>query len=152
MNSKLQTYQEIVPQVASIIEGVGNRTGALANVSSLLKGAFSHYFWVGFYIVNGDALELGPFQGDPACYSIGKGKGVCGTAWAEGQSVTVPDVHKFPGHIACSSKSCSEIVVPIMKGDEVKAVIDVDSESYGSFDDTDREGLERIAVILSALF
>ena len=100
----------IVEQVKSLIEGTNNNIGALGNVAALLKETFDYYFWVGFYVVRGEELVLGPFQGPVACYSIKKGRGVCGTAWAKAQTLIVPDVHQFPGHIACSSRSNSEIV------------------------------------------
>ena len=109
-------------------------------------------YWVGFYIVKGEVLELGPFQGPVACYTIKKGKGVCGTAWELRKTIVVPDVEKFPGHIACSSKSRSEIVVPVFKGSDVAAVIDVDSANLNAFDDKDKEGLEKITEIISQLF
>ena len=149
---KAKTYERLIPQVESLIEGVDNHVGALANVSALLHSSFLHYFWCGFYIVKGDILELGPFQGDVACYTIKKGHGVCGTAWEEEQTVIVPNVLQFPGHIACSSKSRSEIVVPVFKGGNVIAVIDVDSKGYSAFDDIDKDGLEKIAKIISPLF
>jgi len=149
---KAKTYERLIPQVESLIEGVDNHVGALANVSALLHSSFQHYFWCGFYIVKGDILELGPFQGDVACYTIKKGRGVCGKAWEDKQTLVVPNVLQFPGHIACSSKSRSEIVVPVFKGEEVIAVIDVDSEGYSAFDDIDKDGLEKIAKIISPLF
>ena len=149
---KAKTYERLIPQVESLIEGVDNHVGALANVSAFLHSSFLHYFWCGFYIVNGDELELGPFQGDVACYTIKKGRGVCGKAWEEEQTIIVPNVLQFPGHIACSSKSRSEIVVPVFKGGNVIAVIDVDSKGYSAFDDIDKDGLEKIAKIISPLF
>ena len=103
---------------------------------------------MGFYIVRNGELQLGPFQGPVACYSIAKGRGVCGKAWADAQTLVVADVHQFPGHIACSSRSNSEIVVPVIRGNEVVAVIDVDSEQFGAFDEEDKAGLEAIAEIL----
>lgn len=135
-----------------MIDGVDNHIGAQANVAALLHSSFPHYFWCGFYIVNGDKLELGPFQGDVACYTINKGRGVCGKAWEEKQTIVVQNVILFPGHIACSSKSRSEIVVPIFNDSEVIAVIDVDSEEYSAFDDVDKYALEKIAQIISPLF
>lgn len=149
---KKQTYEQIIKQIDALISGVDNKTGALANVAAALKQAFSHYFWVGFYIVNGDHLELGPFQGPVACYTIMKGKGVCGTAWATRQTVIVPDVKRFAGHIACSTESRSEIVVPVFAGEDVVAVIDADSTEAGAFDIEDKTGLERVANIISQLF
>ena len=147
-----KTYEQLIPQIESLIKDVDNHVGALANVSSLLHSSFLHYFWCGFYIVKGDALELGPFQGDVACYTIKKGLGVCGKAWEDKQTVVVPNVLQFPGHIACSSKSRSEIVVPVFKDDEVIAVIDVDSKGYSDFDEIDKDGLEKIAKLISPLF
>ncbi len=149
---KEKKYRELLPQIEALIEGVDNRVGALANVGALLKQTFESYFWVGFYVVRNGRLELGPFQGTVACYTIGRGKGVCGKAWDERRTIVVKDVTQFPGHIACSSLSRSEIVVPVMKGDEVVAVIDVDSISIGSFDETDAEGLQKIAAAVSLLF
>lgn len=140
----------IVEQVKSLIEGTNNNIGALGNVTALLKETFDYYFWVGFYVVRGDELVLGPFQGPVACYSIKKGRGVCGTAWAKAQTLIVPNVHQFPGHIACSSRSNSEIVVPVFRHQEVIAVIDVDSERLDAFHD-DRELLEAIAKIIEPL-
>ena len=151
-DNKALTYDKLIPEVAALIDGVDNHIGALANVSALLHSSFLHYFWCGFYIVKGEVLELGPFQGDVACYTIKKGRGVCGKAWEDKQTVIVPNVLQFPGHIACSSKSRSEIVVPVFQGSDVIAVIDVDSTAYNSFDDIDKDGLEKIAKIISPLF
>lgn len=134
-----------------MISGVDNPVGALANVTALLNDTFSHYLWVGFYIVDGDVLKLGVFQGSPACYTIARGKGVCGTAWAQATTLIVPDVHSFAGHIACSSRSRSEIVVPVVRGGRVVAVIDVDSDTPDAFDAADRDGLEAIAAIVEPL-
>lgn len=149
---KATTYEQLIPQVESLIKDVDNHVGALANVSALLYSSFLHYFWCGFYIVKGERLELGPFQGYVACYTIKKGHGVCGKAWEERQTIIVPNVLQFPGHIACSSKSRSEIVVPVFRDEEVIAVIDVDSKGYTAFDDIDKIGLEKIAEIISPLF
>lgn len=151
-NEKASVYSQAARQVAALIDGVENTTGALANVSALLKETFDSYFWVGFYLVHEGRLELGPFQGPVACYTIGKGRGVCGTAWEQAQTVIVPDVELFPGHIACSSKSRSEIVVPVFKAGTVVAVIDVDSTRPGAFDNDDGTGLEEIARLVSSLF
>ena len=149
---KKQLYSELIQQVKSLIDGVDNHVGALANVAALLHDTLPYFFWVGFYIVRNGQLELGPFQGDVACYTIKKGRGECGKAWEDKQTLVVPNVLQFPGHIACSSKSRSEIVVPVFKGEEVIAVIDVDSEGYSAFDDIDKDGLEKIAKIISLLF
>lgn len=145
-------FQQTTSQIKSLIDGIDNKVWALANVAAALKDAFGYYFWVGFYIVKGDELMLGPFQGPVACFTIKKGKGVCGTAWEQKKTIVVPDVEKFPGHIACSSKSRSEIVVPVFKDNEVVAVIDVDSTNLNDFDDKDKEGLETIAKLVEILF
>lgn len=149
--SKAQMYRQIAAQIEALVDGVSNHVGALANVSAALKEAFGYYLWVGFYVVRGNYLELGPFQGPVACYSIGRGKGVCGKAWEEKRTIIVPDVSLFPGHIACSLKSRSEIVVPVMRGDEVVGVIDVDSSALEAFDYDDRMGLEAIARLMDKL-
>ena len=119
----------------------------LANTCAALKEAFG-FFWVGFYLVEGDELVLGPFQGSVACYRIKKGRGVCGTAWVERRTLIVPDVDQFPGHIACSSRSRSEIVVPMLVGNEVKGVLDIDSDCLNAFDETDRKALEKTVTLL----
>lgn len=141
---KANLYGQVVPQIESLIKDVDNKVGALGNVAAALKEAFGYYLWVEFYIVRGDELELGQFQGPIACYSIKKGKGVCGTAWEKGETIIVPDVEHFHGHIACSSKSRSEIVVPIVKDGEVKVVIDADSANLSAFDENDKDGLKRL--------
>ena len=128
-----EKYAEILLQVKGLMEGVDNPVGVLANVAALLKEAFDYYFWVGFYVVRHGELQLGPFQGSLACFSIKHGRGVCGTSWAEARTLMVSDVHAFPGHIACSSRSQSEIVVPVMKDGVVVAVIDVDSSELDSY-------------------
>ena len=149
--NKDQLYQQLAAQAKSLVDGVDNVVGALGNVAALLKEELPYYFWVGFYFVKDGRLQLGPFQGPVACYSIEKGRGVCGTAWDQAQTLVVPDVHQFPGHIACSSRSNSEIVVPVIHGGEVVAVIDVDSEDFGAFDEEDKRGLEEIARIVAPL-
>ncbi len=151
MEQKKETYDNVVAQAQSLVAGITNRVGALANISALLKETFPHYFWVGFYLVEDGALHLGPFQGPVACYTIGHGRGVCGTAWQQASTIIVPDVELFPGHIACSSRSRSEIVVPIMRDGCVVGVIDVDSESTDAFDTTDQQGLERLAALCEPL-
>ncbi len=145
--NKDQLYQQLTAQARSLVDGVDNVVGALGNVAALLKEELPYYFWVGFYVVKDGRLQLGPFQGPVACYSIEKGRGVCGTAWDKAQTLVVP-----PGHIACSSRSNSEIVVPVIHGGEVVAVIDVDSEDFGAFDEEDKRGLETIAQIVAPLF
>lgn len=146
-------YETIARQTASLMEGeMDNPVGCLANVAALLKEAFDNYFWVGFYIVRSGRLQLGPFQGPLACLSIQHGRGVCGTAWVEKRTLVVPDVEAFPGHIACSSRSRSEIVVPILRDGDVVAVIDVDSTALDAFHAADQAGLEALAELLSPLF
>ena len=152
MIEKKQLYVELIPQVKSLIDGIDNHVGALANVAALLHDTLPYFFWVGFYIVRNGQLELGPFQGPVACYTISKGKGVCGTAWEKAETIIVPDVEQFSGHIACSSKSRSEIVVPIRKNGDVVAVLDVDSTGLSTFSEEDKEGLEKVAEIISGLF
>ncbi|HIU55522.1 MAG TPA: GAF domain-containing protein [Candidatus Gallibacteroides avistercoris] len=147
---KDETYQELLPQIRSLIEGETDLVANLANVAAALKETFG-LFWVGFYLVKGSELVLGPFQGPVACTRIGFGRGVCGTAWREKRIVVVPDVDKFPGHIACSSRSRSEIVVPLIHQDEVWAVLDIDSESLGSFDACDAFYLNEICSLLTSL-
>ena len=132
----------------SLIEGEVDLVANLANVAAALKVAFD-FFWVGFYLVKQDQLVLGPFQGPVACTRIRKGKGVCGTAWQEGATLLVPDVEVFPGHIACSSLSRSEIVVPLIKDGEVWGVLDIDSDLLNFFDETDRKYLEEMCGYLS---
>ena len=146
--TKQEKYEEILPQVVAMIEGESNAVSVMANVSAALHEAFG-WWWTGFYTVNGDRLELGPFQGPVACYRIKRGRGVCGTAWDRDETLIVPDVDQFPGHIACSSLSRSEIVVPIFKADKIIGVLDIDSTETGTFDETDRDYLEKAMDILS---
>lgn len=136
-------YESLYPQIASLIAGETDMVANMANISAALKQAFG-FFWVGFYTVKEDQLVLSPFQGPIACTRIKYGKGVCGTAWKEARTVVVPDVDAFPGHIACSSASRSEIVVPVFKEGEVIAVLDIDSDQLNSFDETDAFYLEKI--------
>lgn len=149
--SKKEKYEELLPQLKALLEGETALTANLANAAAALRQTFG-FFWVGFYIVDGNELVLGPFQGDVACTRIVFGKGVCGTAWQKRQTVIVPNVDEFPGHIACSSQSRSEIVVPIIKDETVVAVLDVDSTSLNAFDSKDQVGLESVAKILSDKF
>lgn len=141
-------YKELLPQITSIVEtGPEMVISNMANVSAILKEAFG-FFWIGFYLVKNDQLLLGPFQGSLACTRIHKGKGVCGTSWEKGQTIIVPDVEKFEGHIACSSLSKSEIVVPLFSNGEVFGVLDIDSDRLNDFDKLDRQYLEKIVSIL----
>lgn len=142
--TKEEKYQTLLPQIKSLLTGEEDLIANLANVSAALKETFG-FFWVGFYLVKKDELVLGPFQGPVACTRIRRGRGVCGTAWAKAETLLVPDVDAFPGHIACSSLSRSEIVVPLVHPDgEVWGVLDVDSESLNSFDETDARFLEEL--------
>ena len=141
--TKEQKYKSLLPQVTAIITGEPDRIANMDNICSALKEQFN-WWWVGFYIVRNDQLVLGPFQGPIACTRIKKGRGVCGTCWAEDRAIIVEDVNQFPGHIACSSASQSEIVLPIHYKGEVVAVLDVDSESRSHFDNTDQKYLEML--------
>ena len=146
---KKEKYELLLQQVESLIAGETNKVGVLANVSAAIHEAMG-FFWTGFYLVNDNELILGPFQGSVACYHIPYDKGVCGTAWARRQTVVVPDVEEFPGHIACSSLSRSEIVVPVFNAsNEVVAVLDIDSKELSTFDEVDQNYLERIVRIVS---
>ena len=145
--SKSAKYQETYRQIASVVSGESDRIANMANTAALLHEAFG-FWWTGFYIVRGNQLVLGPFQGPVACTRIGSGKGVCGTAWEKRETIVVPDVHQFPGHIACSSLSQSEIVVPVFCNNEVSAVLDIDSKELSTFDETDKEWLEKIVSLL----
>ena len=143
IQTKEEKYISLCPQIYSLIEGETNLIANLANVSAALKEAFN-FFWVGFYIVENDQLVLGPFQGPIACTRIGYGKGVCGISWKENRAIVVDDVNQFPGHIACSSLSQSEIVIPIVKDNQVVAILDVDSEYLSHFDEIDEKYLSKI--------
>ena len=144
-------YKLLNSQIKAMADGEKNKIGLLANVAALIKEA-TGWLWVGFYLVKDDELLLGPFQGSVACLRITRGKGVCGTAWQKGTTVIVPDVEQFPGHIACSTLSRSEIVVPIFVKDEIVGVLDVDSEDLNSFTETDAEGLENICATIAENF
>ena len=141
--TKEEKYSSILPQAAALLEGEDDNIANMANLSALLHQAFG-FWWTGFYRVVGKELVLGPFQGPLACTHIPFGRGVCGTAWKNGETVIVPDVEEFPGHIACSSESRSEIVVPVRNDNGIVAVLDIDSRELGCFDDIDRKYLEKI--------
>ena len=169
MDTKQEKYERLLPQVKALCEGEEDMIAKMANVSALLHQEFG-FWWTGFYRVNPEVGErksepaaptansdlrlpptdliLGPFQGPLACVHIGYGKGVCGTAWKERRTVVVPDVEEFPGHIACSSESRSEIVVPVFRGEEIVAVLDIDSRELGTFDDVDARYLEQLVTLL----
>ena len=145
--SKEEIYQALLPQVEALISGEQDLVANLANIAAALREAFG-FFWVGFYVVQGQELVLGPFQGPIACTRIAYGRGVCGTAWKEKKTQLVPDVEAFPGHIACSSASKSEIVVPAFKAGEVFLVLDVDSDRLDDFDAVDQRYLEDLMGML----
>ncbi|MCS5490910.1 GAF domain-containing protein [Algoriphagus limi] len=145
---KAEKYQTILPQIEALIHGEPDLYANLSNIAAALKEAFG-FFWVGFYLVKNDQLVLGPFQGPIACTRINFGKGVCGTAWKDAKTQLVPDVDLFPGHIACSSASRSEIVVPLIKNGEVFLVLDVDSDQLNDFDEDDQRYLEQLIDILA---
>lgn len=144
---KTDKYEMLYRQLESLLDGETDEIANMANTAALIHETFG-FWWTGFYIVKDGQLVLGPFQGPVACTRIPYGKGVCGTAWEQGGSIVVPDVELFPGHIACSSLSRSEIVVPIIRNGEVVAVLDIDSKELACFDDTDRIWLEKIATLL----
>lgn len=145
--SKKDQYENILPQIKGLLDGETDLIANLANIAAALKEQFN-FFWVGFYLVKDDVLVLGPFQGPVACTRIKKGRGVCGTAWEQANTIIVPDVEKFPGHIACSSLSKSEIVLPLFNDSAVVGVLDVDSSSLNSFDETDKIYLEKIIELI----
>lgn len=146
--SKEMQYESLIPQIRALISQETDLVANLANVVAALKEQFG-WLWVGFYLVKDDALVLGPFQGPIACTRIAKGRGVCGRAWQEQKTIVVPDVNTFPGHIACSSASRSEIVVPVVRDGVVVAVLDVDSSTLASFDETDRRYLEELVTTIT---
>ena len=148
--TRRETYWEIIPQIKSLIEGENDIIANLANIAAVLKEAFD-FFWIGFYIVKENELVLGPFQGPVACTRIQQGKGVCGKAWQEKKAIIVPDVDQFPGHIACSSLSKSEIVVPILKNNEVHLILDIDSDKLDDFSDLDLKHLMKLAALIEEL-
>ena len=149
--TKAARYAELRPQLEALTAGEPDLTANLANTAAALREAFG-FFWVGFYLVKADELVLGPFQGPVACTRIRRGRGVCGASWARAQTLLVPDVEQFPGHIACSSASKSEIVVPIIRAGNVVAVLDVDSDQLNDFDADDQQALEDLAQLVAEWF
>ena len=145
---KTEQYQSLIPQIEALLYGEPDLVANLANICAALKEQFK-WFWVGFYLVKNDELVLGPFQGSVACTRIALGKGVCGTAWQQAKTLIVPDVDAFPGHIACSSLSRSEIVIPVFADNRVAAVLDVDSEALDQFDETDAQYLQQIVNLVN---
>jgi L-methionine (R)-S-oxide reductase len=145
--SKADQYKSLLPQIRALVDGETDRVANLANIVAALKQQFD-WLWVGFYLVKEGELVVGPFQGPIACTRISKGRGVCGTAWQEGRTLIVPDVEAFPGHIACSSLSRSEIVIPIYHQGEVVGVLDADSARLNDFDEEDRRWLEQVVAII----
>lgn len=145
--TKEERYELLYAQAEALLRDEGDEIAAMANLAAMIHLSFG-FWWTGFYRVSGGELVLGPFQGPVACTRIGYGRGVCGTAWREEQTIVVDDVEKFPGHIACSSLSRSEIVVPVWRDDKVCAVLDIDSEHLATFDATDRRWLEKIVALL----
>lgn len=146
--TKQEQYEALIPQITALLEGENDLIANLANVTAALKEQFS-WLWVGFYLVKKDELVLGPFQGPVACTRIKKGRGVCGSSWAQQKALIVPDVEKFPGHIACSSASKSEIVIPILHNNDVIAVLDIDSKELNEFDHIDQTYLEQVVSLIS---
>lgn len=146
--TKKEKYEQLIPQIVALTAGEDDCIANLANICSAVKGTFN-FFWVGFYLIKGEELVLGPFQGSVACTRIAKGKGVCGTAWAKQKTIIVPDVNKFNGHIACSSLSQSEIVVPLIKNNCLIGVLDIDSDKLNDFDDTDAQYLEQLLMLVN---
>ena len=147
--SKEEQYRSLIPQIKALITGEPDQIANLANIAAALKEQFG-WFWVGFYLVKGGELVLGPFQGPVACTRIQKGKGVCGASWLQAETLIVPDVEEFPGHIACAAASRSEIVLPLFKGAEVIGVLDVDSEYLAHFDEVDAKYLKEVIDLLDA--
>ena len=146
--SKAEQYQSLIPQIKGLLDGEPDLIANMANLTAALKEQFG-WLWVGFYIVKKDELVLAPFQGPVACTRIKKGRGVCGSSWAQSKTLIVPDVEKFPAHIACSSLSKSEIVVPVIHNNQVVAILDIDSSEYDQFDTTDQQYLEEIVALVS---
>lgn len=149
-DDKTDRYRSLIPQIESLIAGEQDLIANLANIAAALKQQMN-FFWVGFYLIKGNELVLGPFQGPIACTRISLGKGVCGASWKEKRTIIVPDVEQFPGHIACSSESKSEIVLPAFKDGEVFLVLDVDSNKLNDFDEADRQSLETIMRLIEKI-
>jgi GAF domain-containing protein len=147
--TRKEKYESLFPQIKALVEGEKDFIANVSNIMGALKYGMD-FFWVGIYFVKDNELVLGPFQGPVACTRIGFGKGVCGTTWKEKKTIVVPDVEKFPGHIACSSESKSEIVVPCFKNGEVFAILDVDSDKLSDFDSTDKQYLEQVARLIES--
>ena len=150
-STKKEKYEILIPQIHALVGGESSLIANLANVCAALRQTFG-FFWVGFYLVEEDELVLGPFQGDIACSRIAFGKGVCGNAWQENKTIIVPNVEAFPGHIACSAQSNSEIVIPVVLSTAVVAVLDVDSDKLNDFDEIDKWGLTQIANLVAKCF
>ena len=148
--TKEEEYRQVLPQIAALVAGEKDMIANMANIVAVLHETFG-FWWTGFYRVEGEELVLGPFQGPIACTRIPFGRGVCGTAWAQDRTIIVPDVNDFPGHIACSSASKSEIVVPVRRNNQIIAVLDIDSADYNTFDAIDRQYLEQIVSEMYAL-
>jgi L-methionine (R)-S-oxide reductase len=146
--TKEEQYQSLIPQIKGLLEGEPDLIANMGNIAAALKEQFN-WFWVGFYLIKDDELVLAPFQGPVACTRIKKGRGVCGTSWLQQKTLIVPDVEKFPGHIACSSLSRSEIVIPLYNSGKIVGVLDVDSEHFDHFDDVDQQYLEEIVALIS---
>lgn len=146
--AKSDQYRSLIPQISALLSGEPDEIANMANVCAALKEQFN-FFWVGFYMIKGNELVLGPFQGPVACTRIQKGKGVCGSSWDQEKTLIVPDVDAFPGHIACSSASRSEIVIPIIRNGLVIGVLDVDSSELNSFDESDADNLSAILELIS---
>jgi len=150
--SRTEQYRSVAAQVAALVEDAPGFLAALASTAALLNDTFEHYFWVGFYLPEEDgSLSVGPYQGPLACMRIPKGRGVCGAVAESREPIVVPDVHAFPGHIACDSRSRSEVVVPVLRDGELRAVLDVDSDRPDAFDESDRIGLVTVAALLSGV-
>lgn len=147
LGTKKEQYEALIPQIKALLEGEPDLIANLANMVAALKEQFG-WFWIGFYLVKKDELVLGPFQGPVACTRIRRGRGVCGSSWQQAKTLVVPDVSVFPGHIACSSLSKSEVVVPVIRNSEVVGVLDVDSDTLDHFDETDQQYLETIVSLL----